>query len=200
MTDHRIQVPSVTTLQGLNGGPSAHSGELIAVRGTASERDLGIAYSQLALRGDRQAGTRALQLLHRAETDPSAASLPDPDLHTQLGFLEQLGGNSAAAATEYRMALANNPFDATAMGNIALIDAQAGDLSAAAKLWASVFDHDPTQRAAAFNLASTECQLGDGPAAKQVLDRVLLFSPDNRQARQLAAAIADGSHPCHRLP
>jgi predicted CXXCH cytochrome family protein len=199
VTDHRIQVPSVTTLQGLNGGPSAHSGELIAVRGTASERDLGIAYSQLALRGDRQAGTQALQLLHRAETDPSAAPLPDPDLHTQLGFLEQLGGDSAAAAREYKLALAANPFDATAMGNTALIDAKSGDLKSAARLWSVVFEHDPTQKAAGFNLASTECQLGDGPAAKQVLDRVLLFSPDNRQARQFAAAIADGSHPC-RLP
>ncbi len=182
------------------GGEPAHSGELVAVRGTADARDLGIAYSQLALRGDRQAGERAKRLLREAELSLSADAhpLPDADLHTQLGFLDQLGGDTAAAAQEYRLALAANPFDATAMGNTALIEAKAGDLVSAARLWSTVFEQDPAQKAAGFNLAATDCELGDGAAATRVLDRMLLFSPDNQKARQFAAAIADGSHPCRR--
>ncbi len=100
------------------------------------------------------------------------------------------------AAREYRMAIAADPFDATAIGNTALIDAKAGDWSSAARLWASVFEHDPTQSAAALNLASTDCTLGDRAGALQVLNRLLLFSPDNRQAREFATAINNGSHPC----
>lgn len=196
VTDHRIQIPNAATLQGI--GETKHAEELVAVRGKADARDLGIAYSQLAVRGDREAGDRAMKLLREAERDMNAApnSLPDSDLHTQLGFLDQLNGDTMDAAREYRMAIAADPFDATAIGNTALIDAKAGDWSSAARLWASVFEHDPTQSAAALNLASTDCTLGDRAGALQVLNRLLLFSPDNRQAREFATAINNGSHPC----
>ena len=198
VTDHRIQIPNAATLQGIR--ESDHAGELVAVRGKADARDLGIAYSQLALHGDRQAGERATRLLREAERDMNAAphSLPDGDLHTQLGFLDQLNGDTMEAAREYRLAIAASPFDVTAIGNTALIDAKAGDWTSAARLWASVFEYDPTQKAAALNLASADCALGDKAGALQVLDRLLLFSPDNQQARQLAASIKGGSHPCQR--
>ncbi len=203
VTDHRIQIQQPAMLQDIGSGPhdgQGRSGELVAVRGTAGARDLGIAYSQLAVHGNRQAGERAQRLLREAEHNMTADpnSLPDADLHTQLGFLDQLSGDSAAAAQEYRLALAADPFDATAMGNTALIEAKSGDLKSAARLWASVFEHDPAQAAAGFDLASTDCELGDKAGALQILDRLLLFSPDNQQARQLATAIADGSHPCRQ--
>jgi predicted CXXCH cytochrome family protein len=195
VTDHRIQIPGAPLLQNIGG--EAHSGELVSVRGVATARDLGIAYAQLAERGDRQAAIQARRLLREAERDMTATSVPDADLHTQLGFLDQLNGDATAAAAEYKQALAANPFDATASGNIALIDAKAGNLKQAAALWSSVFEHDPAQKAAAFNLAATECRLGDSLAAKHTLERILLFSPDDHRARQFAAAIADGSQPCH---
>ena len=198
VTDHRIQIPNAATIQGI--GERKHTGELVAVRGKADARDLGVAYSQLALHGDRQAGEEAMRLLRDAEHDMNADphSLPDADLHTQLGFLDQINGDTTEAGKEYRLAIAANPFDATAIGNTALIDAKAGDLSSAARLWASVFEHDPAQKAAALNLASTDCALGDKAAAMQVLNRLLLFSPDNQQARQFAAAISNGSYPCQK--
>ena len=80
---------------------------------------------------------------------------PDADLHTQLGFLDQLSGDTAAAAEEYHLALAANPFDATASGNTAIIQAQSGNLKQAASLWAAVFEHDPAQKVAGLNLAAT---------------------------------------------
>lgn len=201
VTDHRIQIPQAVRLQEVDGGSGSvrkYSGELVAVRGTSDARDLGIAYSQLALRGDRQAGERAQQLLRGAERDLSPHASSDADLHTQLGFLDEVSGDTSAAAQEYKLALAANPFDATAMGNTALIDAKSGDLRSAAKLWSMVFEHDPTQKAAGFNLASTDCELGDGAAARQVLERMLLFSPDDQKARRFAAAIANASHPCRQ--
>jgi predicted CXXCH cytochrome family protein len=196
VTDHRIQIPSAAALAG--NGQRRRGGELVAVRGAADARDLGLAYSQLALRGDRQAGEQAMRLLREAERQLSADphSRPDADLHTQLGFLYQIDGDTKEAAEEYRLAVAANSFDATAIGDTALLDAKAGDWAAAARLWASVLEHDPTQKAAALDLASAECALGDRAGALKALDRLLLFSPDSRQAREFAAAIRNGSRPC----
>jgi predicted CXXCH cytochrome family protein len=196
VTDHRIQLPSTTTPQ-TTGGRKLQ-GDLIAVRGTASERDTGIAYSQFALRGNRQAGERALQLLRKSEQNltPAATAPPDADLHTQLGFLEQLNGDGAAAAKEYRLAIAANPLATTALGNIALLEAKAGKPQDAIKLWSTVLDHDPTQATAALNLAMTYCYLNDSKNALMTLDRLLAFSPDNQQARTLALALRQGNRPC----
>jgi predicted CXXCH cytochrome family protein len=196
VTDHRIQIPNAATLRGI--GEKDHTEELVAVRGKANARNLGIAYSQLALRGDRQAGEPALRLLREAERDLDADphSWPDADLHTELGFLDQINGDAGTAAKEYQLAIAANPFTATATGNTALIEAKVGNWASAARLWASVFGHDPTQSAAALNLAAADCALGDKAGALEVLDRLLLFSPDNQHARQLATAIHIGSHPC----
>jgi hypothetical protein len=57
VTDHRIQIQQAAMLEDIGGsnGGRGHSEELVTVRGTASTRDLGIAYSQLALHGDRRA-------------------------------------------------------------------------------------------------------------------------------------------------
>ncbi len=192
VTDHRIQIPGAAPQRAT--GASAASQELIPVRGVAGDRDFGIAYSQLALQGNRQAGVTAQRFLRAAEKGVAAAS--DADLHTQLGVLDQLSGDPLAALSEYRQALTSNPFDATARGDTALIDAKAGNQRSAVELWSAVFANDPAQQVAALNLAITECKLGDGPAAARVLQRMLLFSPDNRQARLFAAAIADRSEPC----
>jgi Flp pilus assembly protein TadD len=203
VTDHRIQIPGapangVPTLTGIaDNTPNANP--LVAVRGTATDRDLGVAYSRLAVAGNREAGEQALRFLRAAELASNGqASPPDPVLHTQLGFLDQVSGDIPAAAKEYRLAMAEDPFDATAAGNIALIEAKQGDLKSAVKLWASVLDRDPAQKTAGFDLAAAECRLGDAKAARQVLDRMLLFSPDNQRAKQFAAALADGSQPCPR--
>ena len=198
-TDHRIQIPGApygsARLSGLPNSPSPN--ELVQLRGTANDRDLGVAYSRLAVAGNREAGEQARLLLRKAEQESNGATNPpDPVLHTQLGFLDQISGDTASAAKEYKIAVAEDPFDATAAGNIALIEAGDGDLRSAGELWASVFEHDPTQRVAALDLAATECQLGDAAAAIRVLKRMLLFSPDNQKATQFAAAIADGSQHC----
>lgn len=176
--------------------PLATSGDLVTVGGVAAgDRDLGLAYAQMATRGDQHAGQRALELLRRAETESNGATA-DHELHAQLGFLEQVSGHSEGAAAEYREALAADPYDSLAAGNLALIQAQAHNLADAARLWRDVFAHDPVELGAGFNLAVVECGAGRRAEALNTLDRILEFAPDNHRARQMSGEIVAGTRAC----
>ncbi len=189
VTDHRIQLPAVAV------AAAPRSDALVALHeAKVSDRDMGLAYAQLATHGDEQAARRAYKLLLSAEQAEPGET--DHELHTELGFLEQLMGQTAAAQTEYQAALKADSFDAVAEGNLALIDARNHDLPSALRLWQSAFAHDPTQLAAGENLAEVECGLGQREAALATLDRVLLFSPDDQRARLLQSAIRSGVKPC----
>jgi len=192
VTDHHIQIvgkPFVNPLAGQELAPigDEHPGA----------RDEGIAWAELALRGDRTAGERAMQLLLEAESsDPKQAS--DAALHMELGFLEQASGDAAKARIEYEEALRADAFNETAAGDLAVLDAEQGDFAAATPLWERVFEHDPGASAAGIDLAVAQCRAGNAGAATQTLRRVLLFSPDNDAARKLALAIAAGTQVCGR--
>ncbi|MGO9434471.1 MAG: cytochrome c3 family protein [Terracidiphilus sp.] len=176
--------------------PLATSGALVTVGGmTASDRDLGLAYAQMAVRGDQAAGIRAMELLRRAETRSPEAE-KDHELHAQLGFLEQIDGKTEEAAKEYKMALEADAFDSLAAGDLALMDAQRHDVRDAIRLWGDVFGHDPSQLKAGMNLAVTECSQGDREAALGTLERMLVFSPDDQQAKSFAAQIRTGRQGC----
>lgn len=176
--------------------PRATTGELVTVGGmAASDRDLGLAYAQMAVRGDRAAGSRALELLRRAESQ-SAAERHDGELHAQLGFLEQMDGDTDAAAKEYTQALAVNGSDALAAGNLALIEAQHRNAREAIRLWRDVFAHDPSELKAGMNLAIVECGVGERNAAEATLARLLEFSPDDPAARELSEQIRTGHRRC----
>ena len=176
--------------------PLATSGELVTVGGmAASDRDLGVAYAQMAARGDEQAGMRAMALLRRAEAETNGAA-GDHELHAQLGFLEQIDGKSTEAAEEYKRALAADEFDALAAGDLALIEVRERNVREAIKLWSSVVEHDPTQVKAGMNLALTECATGDREGAERVLARVVEFSPDDQEARRFEAEMKSGGKGC----
>lgn len=193
VTDHRIQrratpaeqrAPRSVELSPIgDGGVAVHP----------SERELGLAYAQMAQRGDRASGERALPLLKSAETRESA---PDAELHTELGFLEQMSGDGKAASAEYRAALNDPQSSNAAAGDLAVLEAHQGDYASAVELWQRVFTADPTQIGAGFDLAVGECVLGDPAGAAETLKRVLLFAPDNGRARELAAAMVSGKQHC----
>ena len=185
------------------------SGELVPIgNGLAEElesgpglgRDLGLAYAMAAVKGNRAAGERAMVLLREAENSTtgtvSGVGAGDWELHGQLGFLEQVSGNSAGAAKEYELALAADPEDAFAAGNLALIRAGAREYGAAEGLWERAFEEDPVQLKAGMNLALVECGLGRKEAALGTLDRLLSFSPDHGPARELEKGIRLGTHGC----
>ncbi|HVZ82909.1 MAG TPA: tetratricopeptide repeat protein [Terracidiphilus sp.] len=172
--------------------PLATSGTLVTVGGVpADDRDLGLAYVQMAARGDRDAGEKAMLLLREAErTEAGAAS--DHTLHAQLGFLEQMNGETGRAAEEYRAALRDDPYDELAAGDLALIELRGGDTADALRLWLRVVDDNPTARAATMNLAQVACREGRRDEAAETLERLLSFSPDDQEARRLKMAIENG--------
>ena len=175
--------------------PVVNTGELVTIgERPASIHDLGLAYAQLASRGDREAGTRALALLQKAAAMPEATD--DYELFSQLGFLEQVSGNLTAAADNYNKALTINPNDSLAEGNLALIEAGQHHYDEAIRHWQAVFTRDPAQINAGLNLAVVECQAANRSAAKQTLKRILEFAPDNPRAQAMLDAITTGKQPC----
>jgi predicted CXXCH cytochrome family protein len=190
VTDHWIRCRASAARQ-----PLAEAGDLVSVGGIpVDDRDLGLAYAQLAA-ADNSLIPRAITLLHNAEREP-AESRGDHELHSQLGFLEQLDGKTDTAAAEYRIALAADQDDPIAAADLGIIEAQAHHYDAAVHLWQEVFTHDPTQVTAGFNLAIVECGAGQPTEALETLDRILQFAPDNERARSMAQAIRAGSHTC----
>ncbi|MFZ0631956.1 MAG: tetratricopeptide repeat protein [Acidobacteriaceae bacterium] len=190
VTDHRIQIPG-KPFHRANAGA-----ELVAIGGSEpTPRDEGIAWAELALRGDQAAGQRALHLLLQAEsTDATQAS--DADLHVNLGFLQQANGDPARAAAEYAQALHADPWNETAAADLAVLDARQGNLAAATLLLAKVFRDDPGASAAGVDLAVAQCRQGDSAAAAETLKRVLLFAPDDDSAQRFSLALAHGTAAC----
>ncbi len=191
VTDHRIQIPRKSELehQGAVGTltPIGHE--------ETGDRELGLAYAQMAHRGDRASGERAQALLRKAETH-EGATVKDAELHMELGFLDQEARDIRGADREYRAALAADPNNATGRGDLAVLFAETGDYVTAVQLWQQVFDADPAQTAAGYNLALGECRLGRGEAAEATLKRLLSFAPDNQRARALASAIGNRAQHC----
>ncbi|HKD61167.1 MAG TPA: cytochrome c3 family protein [Terracidiphilus sp.] len=176
--------------------PEAAEGDLQLIGGgDADDRDLGLAYAQMAVRGNQAAGERALELLQRAERN-ERDSRSDYELHTQLGFLQEVNGESSAAAAEYQLALDADPFEPIAAGDLALLEAKQHKYADAVRLWKAVFERDPTQVGAGMNLAIVECAMGDRDAAVASLERILAFSPDNGQARKFAAELRSNGRRC----
>jgi hypothetical protein len=196
VTDHRIpRVPAAISAKPANpSGPFVSIGSEPGASGPESDRDLGLAYAFAASRGDRVAGEQAMVLLARAEAQPGAAA--DAPLHQQLGFLRQLAGDKDAAASEYAAALAADAHDSISAGNLALLKAGNRRYADAMALWQRAFDEDPVQLKAGMNLAIVECGLGQKEAALGTLRRILAFSPDHWQARELMRGIRSGNRPC----
>jgi tetratricopeptide (TPR) repeat protein len=194
VTDHRIQIVNGPSRNPHEG--ASKSGVLVLIgEEKASDRGLGLAYAQMAQRGDRVSGETALALLQKAEA-LEATTAKDAELHTELGFLEQRAGDIHAADREYRAALAADPDDGTARGDMAVLFAGTSDYATAVRLWQRVFDADPAQAAAGYNLALGQCQLGQKDDAEATLERLLRFAPDNQRARALAVALASGTRVC----
>jgi predicted CXXCH cytochrome family protein len=190
VTDHRIpRRPASTSTQTLRTSDLTPVGG-----GTASDRDLGLAYFQMANLGDQEAGHRAMALLQQAER--REGDQPDPDLHRALGFLAHLAGDRAMAMQEYEATLRTDPADSIAAGDLAILEARAGNVKAAATLLEGISQNDPGETAAGMDLAMVDCASGNPQAATQALHHVLDFSPDDAKARQALAAIETKPETC----
>jgi Tetratricopeptide repeat/Doubled CXXCH motif (Paired_CXXCH_1)/Cytochrome c554 and c-prime len=188
VTDHRIQRRPGLSLPSQGGNLTVVGG------GRVSDRDLGLAYFQLAVRGDRQSGQRAMTLLQQYEQRDGQEG--DPDLHRALGFLDQMSGDRAAATREYQAALRAEPQDSVAAGDLAILETQTGHTQDAVTRLQQVSKNDPGETTAVMDLAMIECSIGNPQLAVKALQRLLDFSPDDKKARQMLTAIQDNSETC----
>jgi len=192
-TDHNIQRHPSTTSSALRLKNLGEADELLRVGNVpAGDREFGLAYAELVERGDRKAGEKALSLLRKAEKDGAN----DVQVHTQLGVLEQMSGDKVKARKEYGDALVVNPYESTALGNLAVLDAASGRTADAINLLQRVVDADPSQMAAGLNLAFIECKVGDKKKALEILAGLSRFNPDDPTLRKFLASGTYGGEHC----
>lgn len=184
-TDHNIQSRPVDF--SARSAASAKSDDLVPVGSSkAGDREFGLAYAQLAAKGDRLAAQRALLLLRRAEQ----AGADDEQVHVSLAFLDQVSGDTESASKEYAAALRQNPFNASALTNRAVLDVETGNVSEAIRLLDRLVRADPGQTASGLDLAFLECRLGQPEQSRALAQRLLQLNPDSPELRRF---LSDGT-------
>jgi tetratricopeptide (TPR) repeat protein len=158
----------------------------------AEPRDLGLAYAQVALRGDARAAQEALHLL--AEALPRYPD--DAEVLTRLGFLYQQLNRNGPAAELYERALRADSKAAEAATNLGVIYASGGDLKKALALWQGVFGDNPSLSEAGVNLAAAQCQVGDAAKARETLGEVLKYQADLGRARAMLRELESSPGRC----
>ncbi len=182
VTDHRIE------RTGRPAPPKTGGGRLIEFgRLQPRSRELGLAYGEVALRGDAAAAREAFRLLQ--DVVPSAE--PDPDVLVRLAYLYQVRGDFDQAERLYDRALKDDPNRAVASANLGVLCARRGMLPRAIELWRAAFDNNPHLSELGINLANGLCAAGDAAAAREVLERVLKHNPDLGAARTLLSDTTD---------
>ncbi len=178
VTNHDIErVPA----RGGEGSRQWIEGEALVPVGSVSvgDRELGLAYTQRAQKGDRQAAARALALLKKAET----AGADDVTTHVSVGWLEQVAGDDTGARHEYALALRQDPYSASALVNRAVLDASAGDVPEAVRLLDRLVRADPSQVLAGADLLKLECRAGETTQAAALLTTLRSVNPDAPELR-----------------
>jgi Tfp pilus assembly protein PilF len=190
VTDHRIRRrPSKP-----GAGPLASPARSLVAFGTekAEPRDLGLAYAQVALRGDVRASQEALRLLG----DALPRYPTDTEVLVRLGFLYQQQGRNGPAAELYERALQGGSEAPEAATNLGVIFASKGDLKRALRLWQGVFEKNPGLSEAGVNLAAGLCQAGETARARQTLTEALKYQPDFSRARAMLRELESRPERC----
>lgn len=178
VTDHNIQARPSPPLSSLSSNPT---NQLVTVGNVpAGDREFGLAYAQLADRGLPDASATALRLL----TAAAASGQSDHELESRLGYLLQLSGAPVQARAAYTSALQSDPYDPTALANLAVLDAASGHLPEAIHLLDRLISADPSQTSAGLNLAFIDCSLHRPNDALALLQRLSSLNPDDPQLRQ----------------
>ncbi len=187
VTDHRI----------LRERGAAHvrplSDKLVLFGGASPDaRDLGLAYAEIALRGNAWAAHEARRLLEGVL--PRGAS--DPEVLTRLAYLEQAGNRLDRAETLYQQSIDIDPSQPVAATNLGVILAERGLTARALDVWRPAFARHPEASELGLDLALASCGKGDWKDAEDELRTVLAHNPDFDSARQMAAALARGPDAC----
>jgi len=189
-TDHRIRKTPDAFDSGQAAPPSTTVVPILSH--DSSQRDLGLAYYNLVIKGKAFAKDRARQLLMAANfSDPG-----DIAVLRALGVLSEMDKENSAAEQFYRAILKIDPSNLTATTNLGVLVAKAGDLQGAATLWQSAFRNNEDIVGLGTNLATAQCLLGDKEHAVETLKLVLTYSPDLRGIRGRLASIEAGRQHC----
>jgi hypothetical protein len=155
--------------------------------GPFDARDLGLAYGEVALRGNAFAAREALRLLEGArQRYPD-----DADLLTRLGYLYQARGDAGTAQQYYEQVLKRDPDRAVVAANLGVFYAGRGMVRQALDLFRNTFDKNPQLSEIGVNLGRVLCGIGDADAARAALQRVLKHNPDLAIAREALADVAE---------
>jgi hypothetical protein len=151
----------------------------------ATERELGFAYADVAIRENNRAwGMRAFQLLQTEYAgDPS-----DAKVAAQLAQLYDRMGQEKRACEMYAQVVAANPIVIAPAINLGTCRAKDGKMEEAMALWSGVIQRSPGQEGARLNLAVAQIQTGNRAAARATLAEALKFNPASRKARELFGA------------
>ena len=197
VTDHDIEARPDTGHLHLATLGQPESVTLVPVGDFRSDdRTLGIAYAQLAQKGDRTAGQRALKLL----TQAAQRGESDPELNVRLGYLEQLAGDPAKARAAYTAVLRADPYEPSALANLAVLDASQKRLPEAVHLLERLTLNDPSQTSAGLNLAFIQCSLGHAEQAQATARQLLPDNPDNPQLREFLRSGTYAGQRCRLKP
>jgi hypothetical protein len=162
----------------------------------AGDREYGLAYAQSAARGLPGAAESALSLLTKAAQSGAA----DEELNVRLGYFNQVAGDTEKARAEYKAALDANPYEPTALANLAVIDASSGRVSEAIRLLERLTTSDPSQTSAGLNLAFIECKLDHRADARALVQRLAMLNPDDPQLREFLTHSTYAGQHCSLTP
>jgi Tfp pilus assembly protein PilF len=184
VSDHRIVR---TPRHGV--GSSSSSALTQFGKSEPAKRELGLAYGELALRGNAFAAKEAARLLEEVLRDRP----DDGEVLTRLGYLSQLQGDLTGAEKLYDRALKSAPQDGVVAANLGVLYARHGTLSKALALWQDAFDRNPQLTELGLNLARGLCTDGQAEAARQTVRRALEHDPDAEGARALLSELTSSS-------
>jgi Flp pilus assembly protein TadD len=160
---------------------------------SAAPRDLGLAYGEVALRGNATAAREAFRLLSQAVRDGN----DDVDVLTRLGYLYLVAGDLNEAERLYTRALERDPNRAVVAADLGVLYARRGMLSRALPLWRKAFENNPQLTDLGVDLGKGLCDAGDTNGARRAVQRALQHNPDSRSARALMATLSDSVCPPH---
>ena len=177
-TDHSIRRSGAEQPFPQNGTP-----ELIPFwPGTESPRDLALAYMDVASRTHQESDyLRAFSALEKA----LPAAPDDPEVLSNLGYLNDLAGHPQDAVKLYERALHADPRNTLALTNLGQHLATEGKTLGAIQLWQDAVRINPGLGVPSLNLAYAFQQTGNMMKAQQAIEDVLRFNPDSVKALAL---------------
>lgn len=161
---------------------------LRAFGGTAAtDRELGLAYADVALRSNNRAwGMRAFGLL-QAEYKRNPE---DVKTAAQLAQLYDRMGQESRACELYAGVVASTPNAIAPAINLGSCLAKQGRLEESMRLWAGVLERSPGQEGARLNLAVAQWQTGEKAKARATVAEALRWNPGSRRAREMLKQFA----------